>query len=52
MNLIRYKGLMKRIVARFYQTVDGDEPVRDWLQSLDKSDRRIVGADIGTVEFG
>ncbi len=43
---------MKRIVARFYQTVDGAEPVRDWLQSLDKSDRRIVGADIGTVEFG
>ncbi|TWF54721.1 type II toxin-antitoxin system RelE/ParE family toxin [Neorhizobium alkalisoli] len=43
---------MKRIEARFFVTSDGSEPVKEWLQSLDKADRRIVGADIATVEFG
>jgi len=27
-------------------------PVREWLLSLDKADRQILGADIATVEFG
>jgi len=26
--------------------------VREWLLSLDKADRQILGADIATVEFG
>lgn len=43
---------MKRIVARFYRTDTGREPVRDWLFSLDAEDRKIVGKDIATVEFG
>lgn len=43
---------MKRIVAKFFMTDDGAEPVKDWLAALDKEDRRIIGADIGTVEFG
>lgn len=43
---------MKRIAARFYRTANGSEPVRMWLLSLDPNDRRIVGKDIATVEFG
>jgi putative component of toxin-antitoxin plasmid stabilization module len=43
---------MKRIVARFYRLGSGKEPVRDWLLGLEASDRRIVGKDIATVEFG
>ena len=43
---------MKRIVAKFFVTEAGAEPVKEWLRSLDKSDRHTVGADIATVEFG
>ena len=30
----------------------GREPVREWLKELDQADRRIVGQDIATAEFG
>jgi len=30
----------------------GNEPVREWLKSLDKEYRRLVGDDIFTVEVG
>jgi phage-related protein len=43
---------MKRIEARFFKTLGGSEPVRDWLKSLDKEDRRLIGDDIFTVEAG
>ncbi len=26
--------------------------MRDWLRKLDKEDRRVIGVDIKTVEFG
>ena len=42
----------KRIPAAFYRTAAGAEPVRDWLKRLPGKDRRIVGVDIATVEFG
>lgn len=42
----------KKIPAFFYQTAAGAEPVRDWLLALDDEDRRIIGVDIATVEFG
>jgi len=28
------------------------EPVRDWLKSLPREERRIIGEDIKTVQFG
>jgi phage-related protein len=43
---------MKRLPAHFYRTAGGTQPVKDWLLSLAADDRRIVGADIATVEFG
>ena len=42
----------KKLPAAFYRTATGTEPVRAWLKSLAANDRRIVGTDIATVEFG
>jgi phage-related protein len=42
----------KKVSAVFYRTDSGTEPVRDWLLNLAKEDRRAIGADIQTVEFG
>lgn len=42
----------KRIPAKFYQNENGKEPVRDWLKNLDREERKLIGADIKTVEFG
>jgi len=36
----------------FYRTDAGSEPVREWLKSLDKEERRIIGEDIKTVQLG
>ena len=43
---------LKRIPALFYQSESGNEPVRDWLKAMDAQDRRKIGEDIKTVEFG
>ena len=45
-------GANKKIPARFYETADDREPVRDWIKSLDDADRRTVGKDVQKVEFG
>jgi phage-related protein len=43
----------KRLPARFYKNQNGREPVREWLLGLKQQrDRKIIGADIKTVEFG
>jgi phage-related protein len=42
----------KRVQAVFYQTEAGGEPVRAWLKSLTREDRKRIGEDIKTVEFG
>lgn len=42
----------KKIEVVFYQTPMGSEPVREWLKSLNKNDKIIIGEDIKTVEFG
>jgi phage-related protein len=36
----------------FYETPAGREPVREWLQGLDKDDRYAIGTDILTVQRG
>jgi phage-related protein len=45
-------GSRKKIDAVFYRSASGTEPVRDWLMKLTSDDRRIVGFDIATAEFG
>jgi phage-related protein len=43
---------LKKIPAAFYQNPNGRHPVREWLKELDAEDRRSIGADIATVEYG
>jgi phage-related protein len=43
---------LKRVPAVFYRSSSGSEPVREWLRDLPVEDRRILGHDIGLVEFG
>ena len=36
----------------FYKTEAGNEPVREWLKSLPRDDRRAIGEDIKTAQYG
>ncbi|MCP4269706.1 MAG: type II toxin-antitoxin system RelE/ParE family toxin [Candidatus Brocadiaceae bacterium] len=49
--MYRREGL-KRIVVRFYRTDSGNEPVQKWLKGLTTEDRKEIGADLQTLEFG
>lgn len=42
----------KRLPARFFALESGREPVRDWLLELSDEDRKAIGDDIRTAEFG
>ncbi len=44
--------ISKRLEARFYKLSSGKEPVREWLLKFEKEDRKKIGLDIKTVEFG
>jgi phage-related protein len=43
---------LKILPARFFKTASGTEPVREWLNGLDKEDSRIIGGDNRTAEYG
>ncbi len=38
--------------VRFFKTDAGTEPVREWLKNLPAIDRKAIGEDIKTVQFG
>ncbi|MFA5845214.1 MAG: type II toxin-antitoxin system RelE/ParE family toxin [Coriobacteriia bacterium] len=38
--------------VRFYSASPSSEPVRDWLLQLTRDDRRAVGSDIKTAQYG
>ena len=38
--------------VRFFATGSGNEPVREWLRALPATERRTIGEDIKTVQFG
>jgi len=42
----------KIVTVLFYRESSGSEPVRKWLKSLSKENRKIIGEDIKTVELG
>jgi phage-related protein len=44
--------MSKKINVVFYKTLSGNEPVREWLLSLSVEDKKVLGADIKTVEYG
>jgi len=41
-----------RLEVVFYRTASGREPVREWLKKLPREDRRSIGIDMKTVQFG
>jgi phage-related protein len=43
---------LPKLSVRFYREKSGAEPVRDWLISLPADEKREVGIDIKTVQFG
>ena len=36
----------------FYKTEAGNEPVREWLKSLLREDRKTIGEDLKTAQYG
>jgi phage-related protein len=36
----------------FFRAQSGNEPVREWLRSLSLDDKKTIGEDIKTVQFG
>lgn len=45
-------GELKKVPARFFRSASGAEPVREWLHDLEKEERKAIGTDIATVEYG
>ncbi len=43
---------VKRLPAAFFENEAGRMPVREWLMSLTDEDRKAIGDDIRTAEFG
>ncbi len=41
-----------RLKVVFYKSPSGNEPVREWLKELSLQDKKIIGEDIKTVQFG
>ena len=41
-----------RLRVVFYRTTSGKEPVREWLKSLSREDRKRIGETIKIVQFG
>jgi hypothetical protein len=53
MFLLWYTLCMEKVIrARFYQNAKGNEPVREWLLTMDAASRHRIGEDIRTVELG
>jgi len=40
------------LTVRFFCTASGNEPVRDWLTALPREQKRIIGTEIMTVQYG
>ena len=40
------------LTVAFFKTDGGNEPVREWLKSLKREERKTIGEDIKTVQFG
>jgi phage-related protein len=43
---------LEEIPVVFYRTASGNEPVIGWIRSLPPEDRREIGTDLATVQFG
>ena len=45
------RNLPKYSASFFQEAGTGTEPVRDWLKTFPREDRRLIGIDIQTVQF-
>lgn len=43
---------LEPIEVVFWQSDKGNEPVRDWLREMPKEDRKKMGEDLTTLQFG
>ena len=43
--------MTQKIELAFYQTLTGNEPVRDWLIGLPLTNRREIGLDLQRVQY-
>ncbi len=41
-----------RLQVYFFKTTNGKQPVRDWLKELPRTDRKTIGDDLKTAQFG
>ena len=41
----------QRLDAVFFRSESGSEPVREWLKSIPKHERKVIGEDIAYVQF-
>jgi phage-related protein len=48
----KQRGKTPVLTVRFYASSAGSEPVRDWLLGMSRDDRRVVGFDIKTAQYG
>ncbi len=44
-------GEPHKIPVVFYRTIAGAEVVRDWLRSLERDDRDVIGQDLMRVQY-
>ena len=45
------REMQRKLDALFFKTDRGNEPVREWLLSLAKSERKIIGDDVLKVQY-
>jgi phage-related protein len=45
-------GEAEGLKVAFYRSASGSEPVRSWIRSLSREDRRVIGFDLRLVEMG
>ena len=42
---------LPKVTAIFYRSGSSSEPVRNWLKTLSKAERKVIGEDIAYVQF-
>ncbi|MBC7968236.1 MAG: type II toxin-antitoxin system RelE/ParE family toxin [Fuerstia sp.] len=50
--MVKKTRILKRLPAAFFENETSRMPVREWLLGLAAEDRKIIGDDIRTAEFG
>ena len=53
--MVHIVGMIEKlnpIPLRFWRSDQGREPVREWLSALRFDDKRVIGRDLATVQFG